>query len=370
MNRIHRHHQANRRSCGRVLGVLAAVALALVVGTSSTALAQAQESFRGFQERHGRVQREVERTQELWVEVSSRAVKSNLPGVRELVEQARTIQGRAKDALTDAQSTDIDSGPMAERMADRHLQTSLTLTLRARDLTVRAARQLREDLSQEETARRLIERVRQQLERGDAANDDRRTAQARELLDRAETQWRDGRFEQALRLAQNANAILDSRRDRNDESLDPQQVAASLERVRARFEKVQEHSEDRRRLGVVQRLIDQAQNALDAGRTREAAQRVLAARRGLDDFGNSGGDAGASSRTERALGQLDRQIERIQSQLGDRLDESEERLLRQAGQSRDRARRALQSGDESQAQQHIRAAADLLARLRREVGRG
>lgn len=370
MNRSHRHHPPNRRSRRPVFRALTAIAIALVLGSASAAMAQSQEAFRGFQERHGRVQREVERTQALWVEVNSRAVKSNVPGVRELVEQARSIQGRAKDALTDAQSTDVNAGPAAERMADRHLQTSLTLTLRARDLTVRAARQLREDLSQEETAKRLIDRVRQQLDREDAANDDRRVAQARELLDRAETQWRDGRFEQALRLAQNADAVLDSRRDRGDDSLDAEQIAASLERVRARFENVRERSDDTRRLAVVQQMIDQAQQALDAGRTREAAQRILAARRGLDDLGSDDGGADSASRTERALEQLDSQIERIQSQLGDRLDDSAERLLRQAGQSRDRARRALQSGDENQAQQHIRAAADLLARLRREVGRG
>lgn len=365
MRRNTRHpHEALRR--GRVpVRVALAVVAALLIGASVDAAAQIE--FRGFQERHDRVLREFERTEQLWLEVRGRVARSNVPQVQTLVEQARTIQERAKEALVDAQTAGQTDGATAIRAADKHLQNCLSLTLRARDLTVRAARQLREDLSQEENARRTIDRVKDQLDRLEDA-DSRRVDQARQLLDRAEQQWRDGRFERALRLAQNAGAVLATLDGSADESGDSTQVAAALERARERLRRAEDAGADARRLQSIERLLNQAEAALDAGRPREAAQRILTARRSLDDLGQGGGDE--TSRTARALERLDAQIEQIQARFGDRLDESGQRLLRQAGQARDRAHRALDTGDEARAQGHIRAAADLLARLQRQAGGG
>ena len=342
-----------------------AAVLLVVIGLVTPAGAQIQ--FRGFQDRHDRVQREIERTSELWKEVNARATQSNLPGARALVDQARLVQRRAVDALQQAASAGLpgDDGLSNERIANQHLQTSLTLTLRARDLTTRAARQLREDLSQEENARRTIERARQQLERG-GAGDERLRAQAAQLLDQAELQWRDGRFEQALRLAQNAVTVLETIGEHEADDPDPARVEEALRRTRERYERAVVAGAPAKALQVVDRLLDQAHQSLREGSPREAAQRIMTARRTLEDLERGARDDG--NRTERALERLDIQIERIHDRFGDELDGSGQRLLRQAAQARDRARRALQEGDEAQAQQQIRAAADLLARLQRQLG--
>ncbi len=359
VRRRHRHRV-------RLLPVAGALALALVaftatvVGPAGSAHAQAFE-FRDFLEKHSRVERELERTQDLWNEVSARATQSNVPRVRDLVEQARRVQVRAKELLRAAE----DANATAASNANLHLRNSLSFTLRARDLTTRAARQLREDLSQEENARRTLERARQQLERTEEG-DARLRAQAAQLVDRAELQWRDGRFEQSLRLAQNALAVLETLRERDGEALDPERVAASLQRARERFERMRGDASDDEAT-LVRRLLDRAASSLRDGRPREAAQQILTARRVMDDAEGSGSRAG--SRTERALRRLDAQIERIVDRFGDDLSEPARRLLRQAAEARDRARRALEADDESRAQQHIRAAADLLARLQRQVGR-
>jgi len=368
MVRRRHHHRclSSRRIASRTLSLVACVVV--LVGSAGSSDAQSFE-FRGFLERHSRVERELERTQDLWVEINGRATQSNLPAVRELVDQARRIQVRAKEALRAAEDAFRESGDTAlSPQANLHLRNSLTFTLRARDLTTRAARQLREDLSQEENARRTLERARQQLERADGG-DERLRAQAAQLIDRAGFQWRDGRFEQALRLAQNALTVLQTLREREGDAPDTERVAASLQRARERFERMRggglvAEAEAK----ILERLLERAAVALRNGRPRESAQQILTARRVMDEAERSGSRAG--SRTERALDRLDAQIERIRDRFGNDFPDPAVRLLRQAAEARDRARRALEDDDESRAQQHIRAAADLLARLQRQVGRG
>lgn len=363
MCRNRRNHTKAHRHPRRPL-LLAWVGAVLLSAALASVPVQAQTiEFRGFQQDHDRVQDAIDRTQEVWNEVNSQAAQSTLPGIRELVGQARTIQIRAKEVLQNAVDASREDGATATRVASQHLQNSLSLTLRARSLTVRAARQLREDVGHEESARRLIDRLREKMNTVDI-EDARMRDQIVDLLDRAEEQLRDGRPEQAKRLAENADSVFERIDTRSDGVVDVDQVSRALERIQDRLE---DSAVDGRRRDAIERILVQARQALDAGRVREAARFALSARRQLSDH-EAGGSAG--SQTERALERLDDQIERIQARFGDRLDENGERLLRQAGQARDRARRALESGNESQAQQSIRAAADLLARLRREAGRG
>lgn len=357
-------HPRSRRGTRIRLAALLLLLLSSTVGTSSAQGPQGQ----GFGERHGRVEREVARTQELWEDVNGRVEQTSAASVRTLVERAAEIQTQAKRALQMAESMFAqDAG-----RADDQLRSSLALTLRARDMTTRAARQLRDELSQEENARRTLERVRQQHDRLRNRDEARRSPlwdQATQLLEQARLQWRESNFEQALRLAQNASSVLEMLEERTGGAADADRVEMELQRAEELLQRVRDRAGDRGapRLDQAQTLLREARQALDDGRTELAAERTRAALRLLAGHDDAGDDR-SGDQIERALERLDAQIERFAERMGDEAPQSAQRLLRQARDERDRARRAVEAGQESQARQHVRAAADLLARIQKQLG--
>lgn len=346
---------------------LSVLALLLLVTLAPDVFAQ-MAAARGFEDRHDRVVREVERTQELWDEVSSRVEQTSAANLRALVEQAARIQGQARQALSAAEgAVQQDSG-----RADEHLRNSLALTLRARDMTTRAARQLREELTQEESARRMLDRVRGQYERLRQDESARRSPlwdQATQLVEQARLQWREGNFEQALRLAQNAANVLDMLEQRSGGAGDRDRVGIELQRTEDFLQRARERAGDRPMPALDQaaQLLREARQALAEERVELAAERIRAARRLIGGAEERGGE-GTRDQIDRALARLDAQIERFHDRVGPDAPQNVQRLLRQAIDERDRGRRAVQSGNEAQARQHVRAAADLLARLQRQLG--
>ena len=312
--------------------------------------------------------REVERTQDLWEDVNLRVGQTNAAPLRDLVEQAARVQRRAQMALQAAEDA-ADDVAVAPAQADQHLRTSLALTLRARDMTVRAARQLREELSQEENARRTLERARQRFEqlRGDdSVVGTPMWDQARQLLEQARLQWRDGNFEQALRLAENAENVLETLSRRGGGDIDPSRIRAEWQRTVEQAERLRERVGDRRvpALEQAETHLRDAREALGRERFGRAAEHVRAARRLLGQVEERPRAGGDEARIERALERLDAQLERFRDRLGPDAPPPVRRLLDRATEERGRARRALEDGDE-----HVRAAADLLARIQKQLGR-
>jgi hypothetical protein len=243
-------------------------------------------------------------------------------------------------------------------------------------MTTRAARQLREDLSHEENARRTVERVRLQHEHLLSNDEARRSplwAQATQLLEQARLQWRENNFEQALRLAQNASNVLTMLEERSGGVADGERVGIELRRTEEQLQRLRERAgeRDRSQLDRAEQHLRDAREAWGAGRFELASERLRAARRLLADLDDGHADAGPGEQIERALERLDAQIERFAERVGESAPANTQRLLRQAEHERDRARRAVQAGNEAQARQHVRAAADLLARIQKLLeGRG
>lgn len=348
-----------------------ALALLLQLPTTGTSFAQGSHGG-GFVERHSRVEREVERTRELWEEVSGRVERTSAAPLRTLVERAAEMQSQAQQALEMAET--MNARGEAGR-ADDHLRNSLALTLRARDMTTRAARQLREELSQEESARRTLERVRVQHERlrqNEAARRSPLWDQATQLLEQARQQWRENNFEQALRLAQNASSVLEMLEQRTGTrgADGVEQIEAELQRTEEMWQRLRERAGDRSvpQLDQAQPLLREARQELGNGRSDRAAELVRAARRLLAGVDDPRDDDAGRNEIGRALDRLDVQIERFAERIGDEAPAKAQRLLRQAMDERDRARRAVQAGNEGQARQHVRAAADLLARIQKQLG--
>ncbi len=322
-------------------------------------------------ERQSRVQQELERTEEQIRFVAERAKGADVPRVAQLLRSAREIQERARQTFARVQPD------MSLAAADTYFRQTLTLTLKARDLAHRAARDLREDLSQQENARRLLDRVQQRLEqlRDGRGLDNERVAQAAELIDRARLQWRDGRFEQALRLAQNAQALLDALGDEGRGAGARERFQRQVERTRQMLERARERAGDderaRRALTQAQTHLRQAVQAAEEGRSRAAIRRLEEAQRLLERIlGADRGDAGLDAERVRiALERLDANLQRVRDRVGSDAPREVERLLTKAQDERDRASRALRDGDLEGAVRHVRVATDLLARLQRR-GRG
>ena len=124
----------NPRRTSRWLALSLGLFACLVVGVVDV-------HAQGFQERKGRVEQELEKTDRQMEFVADRAVGADLPRARKLFEEAKELQGRAWNVFRRV------GGDTSAADAEANFRQSLTLTLRARDLVHRAVQQLREDLS-------------------------------------------------------------------------------------------------------------------------------------------------------------------------------------------------------------------------------
>lgn len=339
--------------------------LALSLGLFACLVAGVVDAHaQGFQERKGRVEQELEKTDRQMEFVADRAVGADLPRARKLFEEAKGLQSRAWSVFRRV------GGDTSAADAEANFRQSLTLTLRARDLVHRAAQQLREDLSFEENARRTLERLRDRISRVEDSQASS-VSQARQLMEQAEKHFRDGRFEQALRLAQNASSLLEGAGSGENVT----DLGGLLERMRDRLERAREAAAGdpvaERAVAQAANRLRQAVRAAENDRPRLAEQHLQDVRRLLDRvMRRESGPQIEATQVERALERLDANLARIHDRVGGNPPRELARLVTKAEEARDRARRELGAGNLEGAVQQVRAATDLLARIQRMLGRG
>jgi len=144
-----------------------------------------------------RVVVQVERTRELLDRARERLAGCDLPRAQAMLSVALEMQARAETALHDS----------------RYL-AALQLTMSARERTYRALRLCNAADTTQESASRALQRTEEVLVRAREAVEESGSAQAREILTRAESvqtqaqaEFRAERFETALRLTQDSRVM-------------------------------------------------------------------------------------------------------------------------------------------------------------------
>lgn len=320
-----------------------------------------------------RVERELERTRDIMERVGMQIREADIPIAKELFEQAMTLQVKARTRLEFAQNN-----PDQVASLERVLGEALQLTLQARDLTLRSGQVLHEQISQEERARRAIERASTLLDRmrevvGD--QDDRRLRvaldEAGRQIDAAERHLGDRNFEVALRLAESALKLLgtvsggpDGGRDRLEQEL--RRTVDAIERVQAHASELD--AEQQQMLGRAEQLVDLARRAFG---TNEYAQARRLNRESRAILARLLPNARVDEQdVERGLERFDADLEHLRAALGSDVPAEVRELMQRAVAARARAGTLAVDGDYARALQQLRAAQATLERAAQLAGEG
>lgn len=337
--------------------------LVLVCAPAAPALAQTELTDEVL-----RAEEVLERTDEVLGRVADAVREADIPKSRELLDNAYQMEKQAHRIFGEI----TDSSPRLVTKA--RLRQSVSLSLRARDLGLRAGRHLREQVTLQRQAQRELDRLREHFLRlreraggevgGETAD---ALARVRSQLERAERQLRDGNFEVALRYLQTADHLM-----RNldvDRGADPlaDRYRQELERARQQSARLREElggSDAVRRLDQVEEMLDRSESRFQAGQLRLAGRLLEEARQVLGDLR---GDASLPP----SAGEIRRAMERVEGALRD-LEEAIDasaptNVRRMLSRARDEHRRTLLALEEERleaAVRHHRITVDLVTRLR------
>ena len=306
---------------------------------------------------------ELQRTDAILEHVAESVQQNDNPRLHDLFAQALKIQKTAHRIFSHS-GENIDS--------KTKLQV-LELTRRARDLGLRVQREVRQDVTYEELARRLLEQSRALLERIDEHDEDivdRRVravlSKARDQLGAAERQFADGNFEVAFRLADSTHTLLRNLVQAARGRVGRQRLQEELQRTDQLLERAHQRLEGSggdEKLKQADRLQEQARQAFAAERNEQALRMTLQVRRLVRQL--LGADQGVATHqdVQRALERFDARLEKIRRH-GD-LTPPAEKLVGKALQARQRAVEKDAKGDWDRALEQLRVGLDLLNRAAR-----
>jgi hypothetical protein len=351
---------------GIALGILL-LAVGLPPATAQTIRAQ------DLTDQTERVERELERTRDIMERVGEQVREADIPIAKELFEQAVMVQAKARVRFRFA-VTDPDQVANPERI----LGESLQLTLQARDLTLRSGQILHEQVSQEERARRAIDRASTLLDRlrervGEV--DDRRLRvtleEAGRQIDAAQRHLGDRNYEVALRLAESALKLLNTvnggaEGGRDWLEQDMRRTLDAIERVRSHAGELD--AERRAMLDRVSQLMDLARRAFSAGEFGQARRlnresRAILARL-LPTVRVEEQDV------QRGLARFDADLEHLRSTLASDAPAKVHEMMQRAVEMRERAGSLAVDGDYARALQQLRVAQAQLERAAQLAGAG
>jgi len=308
---------------------------------------------------------ELQRTDAILQRVGEGVQQTNNPRLRDLFIQAVKIQKRAK-WLFERAGVEIDA------QTKLHV---LELTRRSRDLALRVQREVRQGVTYEERARRLLEQSRTLLERIDEHDDQIHDRRVRAVLDKvrdqlgaAERQFADGNFEVAFRIAQSSHTLLRNLVQAARQRMSRERLEEELRRTDQLIERVMQRVGGTERLGQARRLQERAHQAFSSERNEQALQLTLQARRMVRQLLGDAQGLATHEDVEQALERFDARLERVQQHLEDSSDPQAGRLVDQARRARRRAVEADAQGDYDRALQQLRTGLDLLNRAAGRLG--
>jgi len=255
------------------------------------------------------------------------------------------------------------------------LRQAITLSLRARDTALQAGKLLREEVTLQRRAQRVLEQARDALGRAHDQVSESGDANLRELLrrvqsqvERAERQYRDGDFEVSLRLGQAALELMRSAAARLDGPGLARRYESMLDQARRFLDEAGQHRDtmspsQRQRFDRAADLLRRSEEQFRSGHPRRAMD-LLERARSLGRAFDAGVNGPDAEQIRQAVDRVERALADLGEQLDARTPSHVRRMYDRAREEHDRSLRALGAGDLPKAIRHHRATVDLLTRIR------
>jgi hypothetical protein len=310
-----------------------------------------------------RLDREIEKTESVLREAAR--VVQHAVGARpeQLLDQARNLQGRARDIALDP-----DSRPGDFLQAGHFTLDARRLAIRAADLAraeIRLLDRVRNVLAENHD---LLARARDAVRRSENAEAERLLQGGVQQLDRGQRAFDQGHYRQAVRFSLFGRDLVDRalRLAQGDRGADAARVREAVDRTEEFLREAraarQDHASAEASYREAERLQEEARRHLEGGRAESARRLTLRARVAALDVLRHTLDRPERADVVQALERVESRLQELRPRAQASADEKVLQLVAEAEDHLDRARGAEERGDHGKALAEILVASSLVSR--------